>query len=221
MNISNFHLGICIPLSYHMIPSAFFDSFIAMEKPNFTYFRTSNGPIDDMRNALTMEALAAGCTHMILMDTDQCYPVNTITKLLSHKLPVVGGMVNRRYPPFDPLLLKGDIGGYKTIEDWEPDTLVEVDATGTGCILFEMDVFRKMPGPWFRFRRQEGRLIGEDIGFCADLKAAGYKIYVDTAVEIGHLSHFQVTNGTWQLFKAIEAAKAKATEEKKLKEQHS
>lgn len=212
MKISNFRLGICVPLTYHSVPSAFFDSFIAMEKPDFSYFRTSGKALDDMRNALLADATGAGCTHVIFMDTDQVYPRETIPRLLSHNLPIVGGMVNRRYPPFDPLLLKGDIGGYRTVEDWKPGDLVEVDATGTGCLLIRMEVFRKMPSPWFRFRNIGGRMVGEDIGFCSDAKAAGYKIYVDTSVEIGHLTQFQVTNGTWELFKAVEQEKKRRAE---------
>jgi hypothetical protein len=218
MKLSNFKLAVCIPLTYHMIPSAFFDSFIAMEKPDFSYYRTSNGHIDDMRNDLTMSAMADGCSHVIFMDTDQCYAPNTITKLLSHRLPIVGGLVYRRYPPFDPLLLRGSINGYETVKDWKDGELVEVDATGTGCILFDMEVFRNIPGPWFRFRQLGLGIVGEDIGFCADLRAAGHRIFVDTSVQIGHLSHFQVTRGTWELYAMVEKAKIKALEDKKLKD---
>lgn len=212
MRVTNFKLGICVPLTYHSVPSTFFDSFIAMEKPDFLYFRTSGKPLDDMRNALLDDAMSSGCTHVIFMDTDQCYPANTIPRLLSHNLPIVGGMVNRRYPPFDPLLLIGDTGGYRTAEDWKPGDLVEVDATGTGCLLFRTEVFKKMPSPWFRFRMVGGRQVGEDIGFCADAKAAGFKIFVDTSVEIAHLTQFQVTMGTYELFMSVEKEKKRRAE---------
>ena len=213
MRVSNFHLGIGLPLSYQMIPSAFFDSFITMEKPPFTYLRTSNGPIDDMRNNLVADALRAGCSHLIMMDVDQIYDPQTIPRLLSHKLPVVGCLVYRRYPPFDPLMLKGKIGQYQTISTWEPGELVEVDATGTGCLLFDMQVFRDMSAPWFRFRRNDDdSVIGEDIGFCSDLRQAGYKIYVDTSIPAGHLSQFQVTEGTWKLFTKLREAQAQSIE---------
>ncbi len=209
MNISNFRLGIGLPLSYNMIPSAFFDSFITMEKPPFIYVRSSNGPVDAMRNNLVKQALIAGCTHLMMMDTDQIYHTETITKLLSHKLPVVGCLVYRRYPPFDPLMLKGQIGQYQMINEWEPESLVEVDATGTGCLLFDMEIFRKMPEPWFYFREHNGAPVGEDIGFCSDLRSAGYRIFVDTSVPAGHLSQFQVDEGTWKLYKGLSQLRAK------------
>lgn len=206
MRVSNFRLGIGLPLSFHMISSAFFDSFICMEKPPFTYLRTSNGAIEDMRNDLVRDALRAGCSHLIMMDTDQCYHEQTIPRLLSHKKPIVGCLVFRRYPPFDPLMLRGEIGKYKTIEEWDPGSLVEVDATGTGCLLFEMEVFRRMPGPWFRSRSHDGSPVGEDIGFCSDLRAAGYRILVDTSVPAGHLSQIQVVEGTWRLYRKLKEA---------------
>ena len=208
MKVSNARLGIALPLSHHMIPSAFFDSFIALQKPPYIYLRTSNGPIEEMRNSLVRDAMQSNCTHIIMMDVDQVYPVDTVTKLLAHKLPVVGCQIHRRYPPFDPLMLKGELGKYQTIKEWEPDSLVEVDATGTGCLLFDMDVFRKMPAPWFRSRKHNGKPVGEDIGFCSDLRAAGYRIFVDTSIKVPHLSQIQITEATWRRYQKWEAEMA-------------
>ncbi len=208
MRVSNFKLGIGVPLSFHLIPSAFFDSFITMPKPDYHYYRASHGNIDAMRNEIVTQALKANCTHLMMMDTDQVYHPDTITRLLSHKLPVVGALVYRRYPPFDPLMLKGEIGKYQTISEWEPDSLVEVDATGTGCLLFEMEVFKKLPSPWFYFRNHDTGVVGEDIGFCSDLKKAGYQIFVDTSIAAGHLSQMQITEGTWKLYRGLSKVNA-------------
>jgi len=57
-----------------------------------------------------------------------------------------------------------------------------------------------------------GRQVGEDIGFCADAKAAGFKIFVDTSVEIAHLTQFQVTMGTYELFMSVEKEKKRRAE---------
>jgi hypothetical protein len=213
MRIGNLKLGIGIPLSFPMVPSSFFDSFITMEKPDFVYLRTSAGPVDEMRNSIVQQAIASGCSHLVMMDTDQVYDTKTIPRLLSHKLPVVGCLVYRRYPPFDPIMLKGSIGKYERITEWAPGELVEVDATGTGCLLFNMDVFRKMPEPWFAFRTVNGAMVGEDIGFCADLRQAGYRIFVDTSIPAGHLTQLIVNEGTWKLYKNISDAELKAKHE--------
>jgi len=202
VRISNLKLGIGIPNNFPMVPSAFFDSFICMEKPDYVFLRSSFGPIEEMRNNIVRDALLQGCTHLILMDTDQVYPVDTITRLLSHRLPVVGCLLFRRYPPFDPLMLRGEITKYSTVTEWTEGELVEVDATGTGCVLYDTEVFTRIPDPWFRFRKTvEGGEIGEDIGFCHDIRKAGFKIYVDTGIKVGHLTKMTVDQSTWELYR--------------------
>jgi hypothetical protein len=212
MRVSNFKLGIGVPCNFPMLSSWFFDSFIIMEKPDYVYLRSTRGNIDNMRNELATEAIKSGCSHIIMLDADQVYHPKTITRLLSHRIPVVGCLVYRRYPPFDPLMVRGSIGGYTAILEWEPNSLVEVDATGTGCILFEMDIFSKMPYPWFRFRQGPyGAPVGEDFGFCYDLRQKGYKIYVDTSVPAGHLSQMEINEGTWKLYNRMKEVELKFT----------
>ena len=222
-----------------------------MERPEFTPIFATNGPIDGLRNSIVIDAMNISASHLIMMEMDQTYPVEVITKLIKHKLPLVGAMVHRRYPPFDPLMLKGEINSYQIIEDWEPSTLQEVDATGTGCLLFNMQLFYDMdaralaeieivnklkptpnqaatlpdnvrkylieiekgyvpehkPGKWFKFRSnpdpEKSGIVGEDIGFCSDLRKAGHKIYVDTSIQCGHLSTLEITKEAHFLYKAL------------------
>ena len=205
MKISNIDLAIMIPLTFPFVPAGFFYSFAQMERPDFTFIHADNGPVDVLRNDLVDKALAIGCTHGIFMDTDMCYHPKTIPQLLSHRLPVVAALSFRRYPPFDPIMLQGKPGAYYGIDEWKEGDLVEVDATGAGCIMFDMQVFRRMPRPWFKFRKLEGadENIGEDIGFCVDLKAAGYKIFVDTSVPSDHLTQLAVNHQTYKLYKSM------------------
>lgn len=205
MKISNESLAIGIPLTFPFVPASFFYSFLKMQRPDFTLIHSDNGPIDTLRNDLVDNALLIDATHLIMMDTDQVYPVDTIPKLMAHRLPVVAGLVHRRYPPFDPILLAGRPGEYYELEDWKYGDLVDVSATGAGCIMYEMDVFRRMPRPWFKFGKVEGtgEGIGEDVGFCIDLKAAGYKIFVDTSIECGHLTTLCVNRQTHQLYRSM------------------
>lgn len=199
------NVGIGFPLSYSQVPAEFFFSFLAMKTPeNFVCIRSSKATVAEMRNSLVSEAFAEKCTHLLMLDTDQVYHPDTVVRLLGHGLPVVGCLVHRRYPPFDPLMLRGGIGRYQTVAEWEPGELVEVDATGTGCLLFDMEVFRTIPAPWFEtWFADDGRMVGEDIGFCHKLRGAGYRIFVDTAVPAGHLSQLVVTEETWRMFRHL------------------
>lgn len=210
--VSNFHLAIGIPCSFPAVPPSFLYSFILMKKPNFTLIHADNGPIDTLRNDIVEKALAIRATHLIMLDVDMIYHEDTIMSLLSRKLPIVGALCFRRYPPFDSIMLRLTDEGYQSVDEWTPGELVEVDATGTGCILYEMSVFRKMPFPWYRFQKnpETGAVIGEDIGFCQDLKEAGYKIFVDTAVPADHLTTMAVNEKTFRLYQSIKSKKAAA-----------
>ncbi len=213
MKISNFHLAIGIPCDFPMVPIAFFQSMMVMERPSFELLMNDNGHIDDLRNNLVMMAQKACCTQLIMMDTDMVYHPQTIPRLLSHRLPIVGALTFRRYPPFDPLLMSKPEGAkkYQLTEGWEEGDLVEVDATGAGCLMFDMEIFSSMPYPWFKMRKNpDGSPIGEDIGFCQDLKAAGYKIFVDTSVPSAHLTTLAIDMATHNLYKAKKAAQLRA-----------
>lgn len=198
------YLGIGIPCNYEHVPRAFFESMMVLRKPEYQFILSTYGDIAEMRNNIVEEALAAKCTHLLMIDTDMIYHPNTIYSLLAHERPVVGALCFRRKPPFDPLMLKGQPGSYTSIDEWNKDDLVEVDATGTGCLMFDMDIFKKMPRPWFVVRRNpDGSPIGEDIGFCHELRKAGYRIFVDTSIPSAHLSTMQVTEETYRWYKAV------------------
>lgn len=208
MRISNHLLAIGIPCSFPTVPFPFFDSFVRMEKPdNYIFITQTNGQLDDLRNDIVETALHANATHLIMMDVDQVYHPKTIPTLLSRNLPIVGAAVCRRYPPFDPIIMELTDNGYEQIDKWDENGVIECDATGTGCILFETSIFKKLPHPWFKFRRhpETRAVIGEDIGLCQDLKALGYRIFVDTSVPAGHLTTMIVNKATHDLYRAMKA----------------
>ena len=220
MKISNQKLGIGVPCTFPFIPASFFYSFVMMKKPEFIFIHADNGPVDTLRNDIVEKAIDCGCTHLLMMDVDQVYHEDTIPVLLGRKLPIVGAMVCRRYPPFDPIIMRVNGPGYETIPTTEKDELglVECDATGAGCVMYDMSVFKKMPYPWFKFTKEEdGRTIGEDIGFCQDLKAAGYRIFVDTTVPAGHLATMIINEATHRLYSCAKSEQQKQNMETALK----
>jgi hypothetical protein len=209
--VTNFKLGIGIPNTWGYVPNVFFDSFITMYRPDFTYIPAKNGPLDGLRNYIVSQAMVTGCSHLLMMDTDQKYPIDTIPKLLGRNVDVVHAKVHRRYPPFDPIMYKGELYKYQYIteEEYKDGDLVEVDASGTGCVLYNMKVFYDLEPPWFEFKKNPDPssdslgAVGEDIWFCHKLKEKGYKIYVDTSVKVGHLILFEVEDNFEILYKNI------------------
>ncbi len=210
MKVTNARIGLGIPCGFPMVHTAVLDSLMLLESvPDvpFVYIRANNGYIDDLRNEIVEKALESNCSHLLMLDADMLYPHDTIIKLYSHKLDVVSGLIWRRYPPFDSLMYKGELNSWERIEEWKDGELVEVDATGTGCIMYNCEVFRKIKPPWFEFvenpDKERGGVIGEDIGFCLKLKKAGYRIFVDTSVKTAHLTTFSVNENAHKLFKKL------------------
>jgi hypothetical protein len=72
-----------------------------------------------------------------------------------------------------------------------------VAATGTGCLLVHRDVLEDMRlkrggsiHSWFgydQFTTEAGEWeLGEDLSFCLRARDAGWKVYVDTTLPVGH-----------------------------------
>ena len=83
-----------------------------------------------------------------------------------------------------------------------------MDATGTGCMLINLEVLKSFPSPWFEFSvGEDGKPVGEDIGFCYKAAQTGYEAFVDCDVNIGHLATVQVNDAIYRLFKKINKVK--------------
>ena len=205
-------LGIGFPLVDPTVPSPFFLTYAAMQKPDsYSLFVPQwahgrfNGSIADARNEITRQAIDAGCEYLWMIDTDQTYPEDTLPKLLAHNVDICGASVHSRWEPYRTFMLRGEPGKYLHVGDevaYSGD-LVEVDATGTGCLLIKTSVFEKIPYPWFEFSRTEdGKPVGEDINFCSKARKAGIKVHVDSSIEVGHLAVINIGRWTHELWKA-------------------
>ena len=209
MKLEDVKLGLGMPHTdrYYMVE--FVHSFFLLERNiDLTYLVPSLcGPTDVLRNHLVRAASSQKCTHLWMADTDQIYPQNTLTRLLERSiegdLDAVTAKVHRRYPPYDPIMFRGEHPAFKNVpdEEWKKGGLIEVDATGCGSILYNMRVFEKIPFPWFEFKLEEGPPLGEDIYFCVKMREAGFRIFVDCDLKVGHLATLPITEESYWAYK--------------------
>jgi len=191
-------LGIGVPLIQNTVPVEFFESFVSMRKPNNHVFFRSGGyqGLDVIRNNLVDAARKYGCTHLLFLDIDHRHNPDTITKLLSHNLPIVSGLSFMRVEPYSVCAFNGMINNYKSIENIPENELIEVDSVGSACLLVNMEVFDKIKKPYFSFMKNPDPNIqfdiGEDVYFCNLVKQAGYKIFIDTSCTNKHLGTVEV-----------------------------
>jgi hypothetical protein len=65
------------------------------------------------------------------------------------------------------------------------------DYIGFGWVLIKQGVFEKLPYPWFAPRKMKvsdtiSEMTSEDVGFCLDARAAGFELWVNPKVRVGH-----------------------------------
>jgi GT2 family glycosyltransferase len=203
-----YKLAIGLPVTNENVDILFFKSFIQLQLPEteiiYPKFGAHPGDIARVRNDIVKDAIYKNCTHILFMDTDQVYhDADLVTRLLDHDLDIVGGLVHRRYEPFEPILQRD--GSHVPDEEINKGGLIPVDTTGTGCLLIKTDVFYNVESPYFDVERDElGNVsVGEDVHFCRKANKAGYQIYVDADVTIGHLTKLQIGKGFYEFFKQI------------------
>jgi hypothetical protein len=76
------------------------------------------------------------------------------------------------------------------------NSVAEADAIGFGFVAVKSGVFEKIERPWFGMLPQvinnsKGKQVvlslGEDVSWCVKARHAGYKIYFDPNVKVGHI----------------------------------
>jgi hypothetical protein len=100
-----------------------------------------------------------------------------------------------------PTIYKMDMEkGLQPIDAYPIDKLIEVDATGTGCLLIHRKVLLDMQAnatahqgkdwAWFVEGAIDGTYFGEDLLFSKRLKSMGYKIFAHTGAILPHHKQF-------------------------------
>ena len=168
-----------------------------------------SGVISRLRNQVVATFLAKTKDEWLLqIDTDQRFTVNDFTKLRdaadAKTRPIVSAVVHggwevgEAYPEPVPCIYRtGESGGLFAVHDYPKDSIIEIDACGTGAILVHRSV-------WERFEREadpthQGKMwgyyqdmplhnewVGEDLLWSMRAKSFGYKIYAHTGVQMEH-----------------------------------
>ncbi len=188
-------IGICIPL-YNQLPSVFFKSFVnffvnAAQKRPTQLLTVDSTAVDVARNVLVENFLRSDCSHLFFLDSDMVFPPNILDLLLKHDKDIVSALYILR-KAHRPCYRFFKDGHYHAPEKIELNKLLEVDALGLGCCLIKRSVLEKLNEehagkPLFKMDyRNRTEVLGEDAFFCELVKKAGFKIFVDTGVLVGH-----------------------------------
>jgi hypothetical protein len=139
--------------------------------------------------------LKSECNRLFWIDSDQTWTPEQFIRLLaiSKMTPIVGATYPAKLDPptfyvrFDPAA------------GLEPDALglIEVHGMGLGFTVLQRlaaskprvidEVNGREMASVFRWGVLDGKRQGEDMGFFADLRELGYKVYLDSLTNIGHI----------------------------------
>jgi glycosyltransferase involved in cell wall biosynthesis len=146
---------------------------------------------------------------LMFIDDDMSWDSSAIGRLIAARdeidADMIGALCYRRSAPHQPTMFMREqptSGGYNYLEDWEPG-IIEVDATGMAFLIIHKRVFERIadsPMPSFDLRMamdapdffRWGGALGEDLRFCQDAKAVDCQIWIDTRIEVGHLSEIEI-----------------------------
>jgi len=144
---------------------------------------------------------------LLMLDTDEYISVTDFDKLIrtadEKDKPIIAGLYYGNFaanadltPSMVPLIYKLEGNAFKPIYDYEKNSIFEVDAAGTGCLLMHRSVLAKMREAatenqgkdwcWFWDGAIGGHWYGEDLIFCHQVKRMGFPIYVNTNVVLDH-----------------------------------
>lgn len=152
------------------------------------------------RNELVEMTLEGDYTHLWFMDDDHAFAPDLLKRLVAHDVHVINPLCLARAAPF-PLV------NYAPTEDGTShlpidltglpgEGLVEVAANGCAGMLIHRKVLEATGPRWFEYSDKS-----EDVLFCEKARAKGFKIYVDLAARLGHITttvvYPDLNEGNW------------------------
>lgn len=167
-----------------------FDLIQLTQRAFNSYFLISQGTLlCNQRTDLVKAVLESGkdTSHILFIDSDMRFPSDTIGRLFAHHLPIVGAnYLQRQAKKTTAENKKGAITskGKKGLE--------EVIKIGFGVTMIDMEVFKRMPQPWFATPYDGVKFVGEDVFFCTKAQEENIPIYVDhdLSQEVKHSGTF-------------------------------
>lgn len=202
-------LAVCVPSTSHVHAVFAVDLFALalrmglervklpwVKKQRVFLFNKQGSLIHSQRQNLVLDAVTAGATHILFVDSDQTFPPDTVHQLACHDKLVVGANIVTKEIPARPCAYALD--GSPCYTDPASSGLEEVAVCGTGLVLINTKIFGLIEPPIFLMPYDEEKRIylGEDVYFCNKLRKAGVRVYVDhdLSKKVGHIGMLEYTH---------------------------
>tara|TARA_R110000824_G_scaffold57612_1_gene156649 strand:- start:2387 stop:3223 length:837 start_codon:yes stop_codon:yes gene_type:complete len=154
------------------------------------------------RELIVEMALEWDADYLFWWDADMRMQHSTFLRLWRHDVPAVGALAFTARDPIHPVIYRvskrlDPLSGLEMVEnsevvlDYPRDALISSEdfggdqiAGGGAAVLYNMDIFKEIPQPWFASTG-----CGEDWFFCNRLAEYNIPYHVDTGVKTQHKKH--------------------------------
>jgi hypothetical protein len=129
------------------------------------------------------QALDAGCSHVMFIDSDMVMPSNTIVTLFQHNKDIVGCYYPKR---MQGGVIVGTEYRFNKPFNRSHSGLQKAYTLGCGMLMIKTEVFKNTPEPWFHVEFCDGEFTSEDEYFCIN-SSANVWCDCDLSKHIGHI----------------------------------
>lgn len=193
------HFGMCLMT---MVTHILTRPMKGVRQIQFSLKNEIGSDLTKMRQAMVDHALHTQCDFLLFIDTDQTFPSNLLYRMLHWKMPIVACNIPIKTIPSTPTARSFNPdhpGGDVVYSDPEKHGLEQVWRVGTGIILLDCELLKKVPWPHFDagWDHDLKERKGEDWSLLDKIeKHTGELPYIDHDLsrEVGHRGVFTVTH---------------------------
>lgn len=123
---------------------------------------------------------------ILFIDSDMVFTLEDVAKIEEHlkDKDIITGLYPMGMRGYPPAIFRKEEGDYKLMTP--KDVVFEVDSCGAGFLGISKRV--KLESPFTQFvNNNSGNLYGEDMAFCIKAQEAGFKIWCDPNIKLGHI----------------------------------
>jgi hypothetical protein len=204
-NVPKVDVVICLPGNYfsRKFLNSWSNSLVWLSENNYSYiYRFGYSPIiSDLRNYLLKTSPLNDsnnetepfmlfenkliCNKIVFIDSDMVWDVKDFEKLITTDKDFLSGA----YLMTEQNNVSVSINrSFLSVSEFnQHKTLFEINHSGLGFASCNFTALENIPFPWFMSNIGiDLNIIGEDVYFCELLTNAGYKLFCDPTIKLGH-----------------------------------
>ena len=149
----------------------------------------------EARNRIAELALDGNYDYVLMVDSDTIVPDDALELMLETPVDICLGVCPRKNTKegksaIIKLGAKGFADGSYYYNEL-PEGRARIKGGGFACALINVDVFRRIDRPWFRYAiYDDGSILSEDFYFCNNASWHDLTIEADFRVRCGHLARY-------------------------------